>query len=146
MFQQNSVGSLGRQWLWLEMCMGLLRLLLSSTVIVSLHLWKICTKQHANKAARWSCSCLGYKRYTNSPGACLPGSFIFITSFMSKEMAPRCQSTHPSALEAPCITSSSEFFQCFLLVSGGWLWAEQCLYFRPTGTVLSTALGRILHF
>lgn len=76
-FQQNSVGSLGHQWLWHEM--GLLRLLLSSTVIVSLHLWKVCTKQQANKVARWSCSCLGYKTYTNSPWACLPGSFIFIT-------------------------------------------------------------------
>lgn len=71
MFQQNSVGSLRHQWLQLEMYMGLLRFLLSSTVIVSLHLWKICTKQQENKAARWSCSCLGYKRYNNSPWACL---------------------------------------------------------------------------
>lgn len=148
MFQQNSVGSLRLRWLWLEMYVGLLRLLLSSTVFVSLHLWKVCTKQ-TNKQIRQQGGVVPVWGTRDTPKA--PGHDFqdpsYSSPLMNKEMAPHCQITHPSTLEAALHHEQQSVFpQCFLLVSGGWLWAEQCLYFRPAGTVLSTALGRISHF
>lgn len=109
MFQQSSVGSLRRWWLWLEMYVGLLRLLLSSTVSVCLHLWKVCTKQQAKNAARWSCSCLGYKRYTKGPWACFPGSFIFITIHEQWNGLHAAKALILWPCRLLCITSSSQF-------------------------------------
>lgn len=77
----------------------LLRLLLSSTAIVSLHLWKVCTQQQANKAVSWSCSVWGMRDTPKAPGLVFQDS-SYSSPFMSKEIAPRCQSTHPSAVEA----------------------------------------------